>query len=118
MKNKALKLLSLGLASLVMLGTAGCGKSGGGSSGGKSGKKVFEEYIKDEKAVNLKSSISIPMFGNPILSMIQENSLVLIFSKMSRKNLTAPLRLKALTQNLCFQRLSRLLCREINLPTL
>ena len=54
MKNKALKLLSLGLASLVMLGTAGCGKSGGGSSGGKSGKKVFEEYIKDEKAVDLK----------------------------------------------------------------
>ena len=37
-----------------MLGTAGCGKSGGGSSGGKSGKKVFEEYIKDEKAVDLK----------------------------------------------------------------
>ena len=46
MKNKALKLLSLGLASLVMLGTAGCGKSGGGSSGGKSGKKVFDSEVR------------------------------------------------------------------------
>lgn len=54
MKNKALRWLSLGLAALVMLGTAGCGKSGGGTSGGKNGKKAFEEYIKDEKAVDLK----------------------------------------------------------------